>query len=831
MAIAKVILNGVTQMDVTQKSVTAGSMLSGTTALKNDGTDITGNIESKTSSNLTASGATVTAPAGYYASAASKSVASGSAGTPTASKGTVSNHSVSVTPSVTNTTGYITGGTKTGTAVTVSASELVSGTKTISASGTTDVTNYESVSVPSGSAKTPATTITANPTVSVNSSGLITATVSKTQSVTPSVSAGYVASGTAGTVTVSGSGTNQLPTQGAQTIHPSTTDQTIASGKYLTGAQTIKAVTTTNLTAENIVQGVTVKVGDSTDDDCVASVTGTASGGRYVVTISGTGNKGACFVKHNGTYYYTNGDTFTYAIGDTLTCWVSYGDTNKLYVDDIVVAGGYGQSVTNYLYTLPVGGVGIELRNSRGDSYIKITTNEPTISITSNGTYDVYEYSKAEVNVSGGNDFIITLTRNAETGNWEPDCTFEEMYAAYTGGKMVRVDADYDVPCSIVITDSPSFYCTYMVTESYYDPVIKTSGINGRTFSWTSSGISNIENDTAYFTDNATATPEDVASGKVFYNADGYQTGTASGGSDEDYIAMIERTTAVTSLPSAVTKIGDYAFYYYTNLALTSLPSGITSIGVRAFQNCSSLALASLPSGITSIDTYAFQNCTNLALTSLPDGLTSLGSYAFMDCSSLALTSLPSGITTVPVYAFYNCYAITISSLPDSVTYIGTSAFSRCKDMTSISCNGTITTMGNNAFIGDNSHQMHIAHASFPNMAVSSLTTVFGSISKTDACWLLEDADIGNTAAIAANAFANCNKLQTLILRKTESICTLANVSAFLNTPMRGYNSLTGTIYVPSALISTYQTATNWSTIYGEGHVTFAAIEGSEYEL
>lgn len=279
MAIAKVILNGVTQMDVTQKTVTAGSMLSGTTALKNDGTDITGSIASKSSSDLTASGATVTAPAGYYAAAASKSVASGTAGTPTATKGTATNHSVSVTPSVTNTTGYITGGTKTGTAVTVSASELVSGTKTISASGTTDVTNYESVSVASGSATTPATTITANPSISVDASGLITATVSKTQSVTPSVSAGYVSSGTAGTITVSGSGTSQLTTQAAQTIHPSTTDQTIASGKYLTGTQTIKAVTVTNLTAANIVSGVTVKVGDSTDDDCVASVTGTAETG------------------------------------------------------------------------------------------------------------------------------------------------------------------------------------------------------------------------------------------------------------------------------------------------------------------------------------------------------------------------------------------------------------------------------------------------------------------------------------------------------------------------------------------------------------------------
>ena len=73
---------------------------------------------------------------------------SGTAGTPTATKGTVSNHAISVTPSVTNVTGYITGGTKTGTAVSVSASELVSGNKAISSNGSNiDVTEYATVSV------------------------------------------------------------------------------------------------------------------------------------------------------------------------------------------------------------------------------------------------------------------------------------------------------------------------------------------------------------------------------------------------------------------------------------------------------------------------------------------------------------------------------------------------------------------------------------------------------------------------------------------------------------------------------------------------------------
>ena len=104
-------------------------------------------ITRRSSSDLTASGATVTVPSGYYSSQASKAVTSGTAGTPTATKGTVSNHSVSVTPSVTNTAGYISGGTKTGTAVTVSASELVSGTLSLADNGTADCTNYASVNV------------------------------------------------------------------------------------------------------------------------------------------------------------------------------------------------------------------------------------------------------------------------------------------------------------------------------------------------------------------------------------------------------------------------------------------------------------------------------------------------------------------------------------------------------------------------------------------------------------------------------------------------------------------------------------------------------------
>ena len=116
----------------------------------NENGTITGTIDPipyRDGSDITVSGATVTVPSGYYEQQETKTVASGTAGTPTATKGTVSNHSVTVTPSVTNTTGYITGSTKTGTAVTVSASELVSGSQNITSNNTYDVTNLASIVV------------------------------------------------------------------------------------------------------------------------------------------------------------------------------------------------------------------------------------------------------------------------------------------------------------------------------------------------------------------------------------------------------------------------------------------------------------------------------------------------------------------------------------------------------------------------------------------------------------------------------------------------------------------------------------------------------------
>ena len=241
-------------------------------------------VTRRSSSDLTVSGATVTASAGYYESSASKTVASGTAGTPTATKGTVSNHSITVTPSVTNTTGYITGGTKNGTGVSVSASELVSGTVNVNSAGTWDVTNYESAVIPTGGVVAPAEITGTAATVTT---GTNTLTLTKTVSVTPSVSnPGYVTAGTAGNASVSL--TASVTTKAAATITPTKSTQTIASGTYLTGTQTIAAIPA----AYQDVTGVTAAAGD------VVS-------GKSIVDSSGNTVNGSLVIQH----YYTGSGT------------------------------------------------------------------------------------------------------------------------------------------------------------------------------------------------------------------------------------------------------------------------------------------------------------------------------------------------------------------------------------------------------------------------------------------------------------------------------------------------------------------------------------------
>lgn len=151
------------------------------------------------------------------------------------------------------------------------------------------------------------------PTISVDSTGKITAKVEQTAS-------GYVEAG-------SKSATKQLTTKGAATITPGTSDQTIASGTYLTGAQTIKG--DANLVAGNIKSGV--------------SIFGVAG------SFEGSGGGGGSSDNNCEAYHITSASaTLNFKTTGTVKVWgygyksSGYMGTHYSFVGDGYYSGSYG---------------------------------------------------------------------------------------------------------------------------------------------------------------------------------------------------------------------------------------------------------------------------------------------------------------------------------------------------------------------------------------------------------------------------------------------------------------------------------------------------------
>ena len=144
---------------------------------------------------------------------------------------------------------------------TISGGQYLSGAQTIKGVSTSNIS---------------AGNIKANVNVKVgdaNSAGRI-ANVTGTFTSDGTAGAGDILSGKVGYVN-GNKVTGNIPSTGATTYNASTSDQTITSGRYLSGAQTIRRVTTSNISAGNIKKGVTIQVGDSGSATRIANVTGT----------------------------------------------------------------------------------------------------------------------------------------------------------------------------------------------------------------------------------------------------------------------------------------------------------------------------------------------------------------------------------------------------------------------------------------------------------------------------------------------------------------------------------------------------------------------------
>lgn len=243
-----------------------------------------------------------------------------------------------------------------------------------------------------------------------------------------------------------------------------------------------------------------------------------------------------------------------------------------------------------------------------------------------------------------------------------------------------------------------------------------------------------------------------------------------SGGGIEDEI--IQKTISGSYTNSNVTKIEQSVFYLCTGLTAVSFPN-VTSVAYRGFSGCSNLVSAYLPR-LTSLGNEVFDNCSSLEIVDIPN-LSRISSNAF------SRSKIPA--------AFW----------PGIIA--GLNSFLNCKSLAT-------------AVVG---------------------TTDYSQTFK--GCTALTGTDLtNNSGKIVPYCFSDDALLSTLVIRGT-GIYKLENISAFSGTPFASGGS-GGTVYIKKALYDhlgdgsslDYKAATNWSTVDGYGTITWAQIEGSQYE-
>ena len=73
----------------------------------------------------------------------------------------------------------------------------------------------------------------------------------------------------------------------------------------------------------------------------------------------------------------------------------------------------------------------------------------------------------------------------------------------------------------------------------------------------------------------------------------------------------------------------------------------VTRIGEAAFEWCTELTSATLPDSIVTIDDFAFRFCTSMTSVNIPYGVTTLGNQAFDAVKKLKSLTLPDSVTSI----------------------------------------------------------------------------------------------------------------------------------------------------------------------------------------
>jgi hypothetical protein len=256
--------------------------------------------------------------------------------------------------------------------------------------------------------------------------------------------------------------------------------------------------------------------------------------------------------------------------------------------------------------------------------------------------------------------------------------------------------------------------------------------------------------------------PEGRTSPTLGVGVNGTVTVDWGDGTEPNVLTGTDTSTAVYTPVHEYAKPGDYVITLTINGEINFLGSADLSLGTcilrrsssydnrnKSYQMCLKKVEAS--NNVTNIGNHAFYRCFNLVSVKLPNNLTSISTYAFGQCRRLVSINIPDGVTSIENYAFDYCQNLTDVTIPKTVTRIGMHAFDECYSISSVA---------------------------FPK----------------------------SVASIDGHAFSNCGLLSVLDFTEHTSVPTLSNTWALngLSPDLK--------ILVPSALVSEWKAATNWST-------------------
>lgn len=244
-----------------------------------------------------------------------------------------------------------------------------------------------------------------------------------------------------------------------------------------------------------------------------------------------------------------------------------------------------------------------------------------------------------------------------------------------------------------------------------------------------------------------------------------------------------EMASAISSITTGDTTIEDGLLN--KTLSGDYVNDRVTTIGYGSLSGQKSLTSISLPNLIR-VEERALFNCAGATTINMPN-VEYIGNYGVASCGTLTEVYLPK-VITLGTSAFYQDRKVTSVYAP-LVETISTHAFRYCplQEEVRFPC---LTSIGDYAFQG---------------------------------CTNVKILDLNVIPKIGAYSLKDCTSLETLILRKTDDICTLANTTnALTGTPIANG---TGYVYVPDDLVDSYKAYTNWS-VYADQIKPLTELEG-----